>query len=115
MRHKWNKDLFVTDNARQYRHRDVRKYLEEHDGMTIPYLLTVTPKLSAVEIIWKDAKYRIATSEHYETLEDLHMWCPNISERAQSGLTSTNFYPVAYAVKFSMSVTLDWKGTETFT
>ena len=39
--------------------------------MEILYLPTATPKLSAVESVWKDTKYRLVTSEHYETLEDL--------------------------------------------
>ena len=71
VRRKWGKVLLVTDNASQHKHREVRKYLEEHDGLEILYLPTATPKLSAVESVWKDAKYRLVTSEHYETLEDL--------------------------------------------
>ena len=71
VRRKWGKVLLVTDNASQHKHREVRKYLEEHDGLEILYLPAVTSKLSAVESVWKDAKYRLVTSEHYETLEDL--------------------------------------------
>ncbi len=71
VRRKWGKVLLVTDNASQHKHREVRKYLEEHDGLEILYLSTATPKLSAVESVWKDAKYRLVTTEHYETLEDL--------------------------------------------
>ena len=70
-RRKWGKVLLVTGNASQHKHREVRQYLEEHDGLEILYLPTATPKLSAVESVWKDAKYRLVTSEHYETLEDL--------------------------------------------
>ena len=51
--------------------RQVRQYLEEHDELEILYLPTATPNLGAVESVWKDAKYRLVTSEHYETLEDL--------------------------------------------
>ena len=29
------------------------------------------PKIGAVESVWNDAKYRLVTSEHYETPEDL--------------------------------------------
>ena len=71
VRRKWGKVLLVTDNASQHKHREVLKYLEEHDGLEILYLPTATPKLGAVESVWKDAKYRLVTSEHYETLEDL--------------------------------------------
>ena len=71
MRRKWGKVLLVTDSASQHKHRKVRRYLEEHDGLEILYLPTATPKLGAVESVWNDAKYRLVTSEHYETLEDL--------------------------------------------
>ena len=71
VRRKWGWVLLVTDNASQHKHREVRKYLEEHDGMEILYLPTTTPNLSAVESVWKDAKYRLVTSKHHETLEDL--------------------------------------------
>jgi len=68
---KWGKVLIIMDNASQHRHRDVKKFLKEHDDVEVLYLPTATPKLSAVENIWKDAKYRLVTSEFYETLEDL--------------------------------------------
>ena len=32
---KWGKVLLVTDNASQHKHREVRQYLEEHDGLEI--------------------------------------------------------------------------------
>ena len=71
VRRKWGKVLLVTDNAGQHKHREVRKYLGKHGGLEILYLPAATPKLGAVESVWKDAKYRLVTSEHYETLEDL--------------------------------------------
>ena len=71
VRRKWGKVLLVTDNASQHKRREARKYLEERDGLGILYLPTAAPKLGAVESVWKDAKYGLVTSEHYETLEDL--------------------------------------------
>ena len=71
VRRKWGKALLVTDNASQHKHREVRKCLEEHDWLEILYPPTAMSKLSAVESVWKDAKYRLVTSEHYETLVDL--------------------------------------------
>ena len=59
------------NNAGQHKTKAVRKYLEEHGEVEILYLPAATPKLSAVESVWKDAKYRLVTSEHYETLENL--------------------------------------------
>ena len=71
VRRKWGKALPVTDNASQHKRKEVRKYLEEHGGLGILYLPTVTPKLGAAESVRKDAEYGLVTSEHYETLEDL--------------------------------------------
>ena len=71
VRRKRGRILLVTDNASQHKHREVRKYLEEHDGLEILYLPAAMPNLGAVESVWKDAKYRLVTSEHYEVLEDL--------------------------------------------
>ena len=71
VRRKWGKVLLVTDNASQHKAKAVRKYLKEHDEVEILYLPTATPRLSAVESVWKDAKHRLVTSEHYETSEDL--------------------------------------------
>ena len=65
---KWGKVLLIMDNAGQHKTKAVRKYLEEHDEAEILYLPTATPRLSAVESVWKYAKYRLVTSEHYETL-----------------------------------------------
>ena len=78
VRRKWGKVLLVTDNASQHKHREVRKYLEEHDGLEILYLPAVMSELSAVEAL-EDAKYLLVTSEHYETLEVLTHVCPSIS------------------------------------
>ena len=32
VRRKWGRVLLVTDNASQHKHRDVKRYLKEHDG-----------------------------------------------------------------------------------
>ena len=51
VRRKWGRILLVTDNASQHKHREVRKYLEEHDGLEILYLPAATPNLGAVESV----------------------------------------------------------------
>ena len=70
-RRKWGRVLIIMDNASQHKHRDVKEYLEGNGDVEVLYLPTATPKLSAVENVWKDAKYRLVTSKFYETLEDL--------------------------------------------
>ena len=71
VRRKWGKALLIMDNAGQHKTKAVRKYLEEHDEVEILYLPIATPRLCAVESVWKYARYRLVTSEHHETLEDL--------------------------------------------
>ena len=107
MRRKWGKVLLIMDNASQHKHREVLKYLEEHDGLEILYLPAATPKPGAVESVWKDAKYRLVTSEHYETLKDL----THAVEYFRTCSIRLDIYKctAAYETKFSMSVTLVWK------
>ena len=58
------------------------------------YLPTATPKLSAVENIWKDAKYRLVTSAYYETLEDL---THAVSEYFRTIFIKLDIYKFLYA------------------
>ena len=51
IRRKWGKVLLIMDNAGRHKTKAVREYLEEHDGVEILCHPTVTPKLSAVELI----------------------------------------------------------------
>ena len=71
-RRKWGKVLLIMDNAGQHKTAAARKYLEDHKGeIEILCLPVATPKLSAIEALWKQAKYRLITAAHYDTLEDL--------------------------------------------
>ncbi len=63
--------LVITGNAGQHRAADVREYLRDHREIGVPCLPTATPKPSAVEAVWKEAKYGLVTSRHYETLDGL--------------------------------------------
>ena len=66
-RRKWGKVLLIMDNASQHKTKAARKYLEEHDDVEILYLPTATPRLSAVESVWKDAK---VPARHFRTLRN---------------------------------------------
>ena len=65
VRRKWGKVPLVTDNASQHKRREVRQYLEEHDGLEILYLPTAMPKLSAVRM--EGCKVQAC---HFRTLRD---------------------------------------------
>ena len=67
MRRKWGGALPVTDNVSRRKHGEVRKYPGERNGTEIPPLPAETPRLGAVESVWKDARYGLVTSERHET------------------------------------------------
>ena len=75
--------------------------------MEILYLPTATPRLSAVESVWKDAKYRLVTSEHHEALEDLTHAVSEYFRTCPIRRDIYKFLTAAYEAKFSMSGTLD--------
>ena len=63
----------MADNARQHTAKDVQEHLEKNkDVLKILYLPVATPKLNAVENMWKDAKYNLLTAVSYKTIEELH-------------------------------------------
>ncbi len=70
-RQKWGKVLMIMDNASQHKTKKVRRYLEQNPDVRILYLPVARPELSAIEEIWRQAKYRLITSESYRTLDDL--------------------------------------------
>lgn len=70
-RRKWGKVLMIMDNAAQHKSKKVVKYLEQNPDVMIVYLPVARPELSAIEAIWKQAKYRLITSEFYKTVDDL--------------------------------------------
>ena len=70
-RKKWGKVLLIMDNASQHKSRKVRRYLERTPDVVLLYLPVARPELSAVEEVWRQAKYRLVTSEFYSTLDEL--------------------------------------------
>ncbi len=71
IRRKWGRALVIMDNAGQHRTADAGEYLRDHREIEALYLPTATPKPGAAGAVWKEAKYRLATSRHYETLDGL--------------------------------------------
>ena len=70
-RQKRGKVLMIMDNASRHKPRKVRRYLERNPDVRILYLPVARPELGAIEGIWRQAKYRLITSESYRTLDDL--------------------------------------------
>ena len=88
-RQKWGKVLMIMDNAAQHKARKVRRYPEQNPGVRILYIPVARPELGAIEEIWRQAKYRLITSESCRTLDDLRRAGRNTFEHAQSTSTST--------------------------
>ena len=61
----------ITDIAGRHKSGIADEHLGECGDVGVPYLPVATPELSAVESVWRDAKYGLMTSEYYEALEDL--------------------------------------------
>ena len=68
---KWGKVLMVMDNAAQHKTKKVRRYLKKNPDVVLLYLPVARPELSAIEAVWKDAKYRLVTSAFYDTVDHL--------------------------------------------
>ncbi len=59
------------DNAAQHKTGRVHRYLKKNPDVVLLYLPVARPELSAIEPIWKDAKYRLVTSAFYDTADHL--------------------------------------------
>ena len=67
VRRRWGRVLLVTDNASQHKHREVRKYLEEHDwiGDPVPAYRDAEAQRSRVRM--EGCKIQVC---HFRTLRD---------------------------------------------
>ena len=63
--------LLIMDNAVQHKSKKVRKYLERNPEMEVLFLPVARPELSAIEEIWRRAKYRLITSKYYKSSAEL--------------------------------------------
>ncbi len=61
--------LMVMDNAAQHKTKKIRRYLKKNPDVVLLYLPVARPELSAIEAVWKDAKYRLVTSAFYDTVD----------------------------------------------
>ena len=61
----------IMDNASQHKTGKVRRYPEQNPDVRILYLPVARPEIGTTEEIWRQAKYRLLTSESYRTLDDL--------------------------------------------
>ena len=61
----------VMDNAIQHKTSKVRRYLKKNPDVVLLYLPVARPELSAMEAVWKDAKYGPVTSAFYDTVDHL--------------------------------------------
>ena len=63
--------MTVIDNVVRHKTKKVRRCLKKNPGVVLLYLPVAMPELSAIEAVWKDAKYRLVTSAFYDTVDHL--------------------------------------------
>ncbi len=68
-----NRIHLITDNVRYHKGSGVRQWLEEQVDHIKPHFLPkYSPKLNAVEYIWRKIKRLTTHNRYFETLEELH-------------------------------------------
>ena len=68
-----NRIHLITDNVRYHKGSGVRQWLEEQvDHIKLHFLPKYSPKLNAVEYIWRKIKRLTTHNRYFETLEELH-------------------------------------------
>jgi transposase len=59
----------ISDNARYYRSKLVREYLEKNTRINLIFLPSYSPNLNIIERLWKFFKKKILYDEYYEKFE----------------------------------------------
>ena len=56
---KFGKICLILDKAPQHRAKMIRRLADEIDGLTLKFLPTATPEISAIETYWKNLKRKV--------------------------------------------------------
>ena len=68
---KFKKICMIVDKAPQHRAKIINDLVDEIDGLTLKFLPTATPEISAIEIYWRKLKHRVLDVS-YTNLDMLH-------------------------------------------
>lgn len=71
---KAGKIYIICDNARYYRSKDVRKYLEK-SKITLVFLPPYAPNLNLIERYWKFFKKNVLYNRYFETFDEFTLAC----------------------------------------
>ncbi|MHC4139567.1 MAG: IS630 family transposase [Planctomycetota bacterium] len=86
----------IYDNARYYRSRMVRKYLEK-SKIKLIFLPPYSPNLNLIERLWKYFRKRVLYNKYYETFDEFKKACKSFFRRIKrykgelSSLMTENF------------------------
>lgn len=58
--------FLIADNARYYRSKKVKEYLQQHERIKIIFLPPYSPNLNLIERLWKWVKKKVAYNKYYE-------------------------------------------------
>ena len=88
--HRFKKICLIMDKASQHRAKNIRKLLDNTDGLEIVFLPTATPDLSAIETYWRDLK-RAVLDVPYTSLRMLRKAITRYTRYTKPNLVVENF------------------------
>ena len=65
----------ILDNARYYRSKDVKEFLQFHPRLRLMFLPAYSPNLNIIERLWKFFKKNITYNAYYEDFDTFHYYC----------------------------------------
>lgn len=65
------KIIFISDNAKYYRARLLKEYLQNNPRIRMQYLPPYSPNLNLIERLWKFYKKKILYNQYYSTIDEM--------------------------------------------
>jgi transposase len=65
------KIIFISDNAKYYRAKILKNYLQNNRRIRMQYLPSYSPNLNLIERLWKFYKKKILYHRHYSTIDEM--------------------------------------------
>ena len=87
----YGKSVWLLDSATWHTSEEVQKYAKKK-GITMIFLPTAVPELSAIEEFWHQLKREIKVGVYYETFEDLKDAVSDYLKKTSHGLDIMEFF-----------------------
>jgi transposase len=74
----------ILDNARYYRSRNVREFLEKNPRIQLLFLPAYSPNLNIIERLWRFFKKKVVYNSYYEDYEYFRRCCINFFKKIEN-------------------------------